>query len=117
MDLARDFLDSAMRDITAELDEAHRVQEEIENATVEAHSEDNLIHLTVGPPGRLRSLRLDPRVKRLDVETLAEKIVEMVNDASLVLQEEIANRVQALMPQLDAAQLFADYREMNQPRD
>lgn len=117
MDLARDLFDSVMRDMTAELAQADRVQQEIQNATVEARSEDDLIHVTVGPPGRVRSLRLDPRVKRLDVENLGEKIVELVNSASALLQEEIANRVQELMPQLDSAQLINEYMELNRPLD
>ena len=45
-----------MRDVTSQLGEADRVQAEIQNATVEARSEDDLIYLIVGPPRRLRSM-------------------------------------------------------------
>lgn len=113
MDLARDLFERVMRDMTTELDQAGRVQEEIQNSVVDARSEDGLIQVSVGPPGHLRSLRLDPRAKRLDLETLSEQIVELVNNASVMLQEEIANRVQDLMPQLDSAGLINEYREMN----
>ncbi|MCW2886852.1 MAG: YbaB/EbfC DNA-binding family [Streptosporangiaceae bacterium] len=111
MDFAKDLFEQAMRDVESQLGSSNGVLEEIQNLAVEAVSEDELIRATVGPPGFLQSLELDPRVKRLDVETLAEQIMEMVNGASDLLRTEMAERVQALMPDLDPAKLMAEFTQ------
>ncbi|MCW2916558.1 MAG: YbaB/EbfC DNA-binding family protein [Actinomycetia bacterium] len=109
MDFAKDIFEQAMRDVESRLGPSKEVLQEIQNLAVEAVSEDELIRATVGPPGFLQSLQLDPRVKRLEVETLAEQIMEMVNGASDLLRTEMAERVQALMPDLDPAKLMTEY--------
>jgi DNA-binding protein YbaB len=80
-------------------------------------SEDELIQLTVGPPGYLQELRLDPRVKRLDVEALAERIQAMVNNASEHLRTEISDRVQSLVPDFNAAELMAEFTRLGKPSE
>jgi DNA-binding protein YbaB len=117
MDLAKELFESAMRDIEAKVRDSDGVFEEIQSLAVEVRSEDELIQLTVGPPGYLQELRLDPRVKRLDVETLAERIQLMVNNASERLRTEISDRVQALVPDLNPAELMAEYTRLGRPSE
>ncbi|MCW3814477.1 YbaB/EbfC family nucleoid-associated protein [Micromonospora sp. DR5-3] len=55
----------------------------------EGHGEaaDGLVQVTVGPPGRITALTLNPRVMRLASESLAEEITQAVNAAFADLQE------------------------------
>jgi DNA-binding protein YbaB len=85
---------------------ARRAQEEIAALAVEAKSKDGLIGLTLGSHGRLHALTLDPRVKRLDVDVLAERIVEMMNDALDLLQHETATKMSGMYPDFPAGEFF-----------
>jgi DNA-binding protein YbaB len=111
MDFGHDIFEQAIRDVESQLGNSGEILNEIQNLAVEAVSEDELIRATIGPVGFIQSLELDPRVKRLDVETLAERIVELVNGASDLLRTEAAERVQALMPDLDPEKLMAEFAE------
>jgi DNA-binding protein YbaB len=84
----------------------HQAQEEIATLAIEAKSKDGLIEMIVGSQGRLRELRLDPRVKRLAVEDLSERLVEMMNDALDLLQQETATKISATFPDFPASDFF-----------
>lgn len=58
--------------------------EEIEGA---AQSDDGMISVRVGPPGRITELLLDTRVTRYGSEVLATEITEIVNRAMADLQD------------------------------
>jgi DNA-binding protein YbaB len=85
-------------------------QEEIEALAVGAKSKDGLIELTVISPGRVAELTLDPRVKRLAVEDLAERIATMTNDALDLLQEETTAKIGALLPDFSLDDLLGGGR-------
>ncbi|MEU2986673.1 YbaB/EbfC family nucleoid-associated protein [Micromonospora aurantiaca] len=51
---------------------------------------DGLIRVTVGPPGQVTGLTLDPRVMRMASEALAEEIEAAVNAALADLREQAA---------------------------
>lgn len=115
MEFDRHIFDDTMREFETRMRDSGRVQEEIQSLSVEAKSDDGLIRLTVGPPGRLQKLVLDPRIKRVDVETVAETITALFNDASGVLQERIAEKVQELLPDFQGADLVDEFRRMSTP--
>ncbi len=54
---------------------------------------DGLIQVTVGPPGRITALTLDPRAMRMASESLAEEITQAVNAAFADLQEKATTAV------------------------
>lgn len=108
MDLDRESLEREVRALESRTREA---QEEIETLAVGAKSKDGLIELTVGNPGRVHELTLDPRVKRLDVEDLAGRIVEMMNDALELLRHETADKMSAILPDFPVNEPFGDERE------
>lgn len=83
-----------------------QAQEEIAALAIEAKSKDGLIEMIVGSQGRLHELRLDPRVKRLAVEDLSERLVEMMNDALDLLQQETATKIGATFPDFPAGDFF-----------
>jgi DNA-binding protein YbaB len=103
MELDRGLLEDEIRDLESR---SRRAQEEIADLAVEAKSKDGLIHLIVGSQGRLHELTLDPRVKRLDIDVLAERIVEMVNDAVDLVQQETATKISAMFPDFPAGEFF-----------
>ncbi|MCO6009412.1 YbaB/EbfC family nucleoid-associated protein [Actinoallomurus purpureus] len=115
MEFERQLFEETMRNLESRVRDASRTQEIIQDLSVQVESEDGLISMTVGPPGRIRELRFDPRAKRLDLETLAERIMVMVNDASGILQEELSRQIQSLMPDFAADEIMADFRRMNAP--
>ncbi|MFB9837742.1 YbaB/EbfC family nucleoid-associated protein [Actinoallomurus acaciae] len=87
---------------------SRKVREELSAVAIEAKSNDGLIELTVGGQGRLHALTLDPRVKRLDVEELAERLVGMTNDALDLLQHETAAKMREAFPEFTADPPFGD---------
>jgi DNA-binding protein YbaB len=99
VEVDRETLEGGLRELQ---ERARRAREELAALVVEAKSKDGLIELTVGGQGRLRALTLDPRVKRLDVDELAERIVAMVNDAVDLLHHETAAKVSAAFPDFPA---------------
>ncbi|GAA4639475.1 hypothetical protein GCM10023196_101250 [Actinoallomurus vinaceus] len=117
MEFERQLFEETMRDLRSRVRDASRTQEALQDLSVQVESEDGLISMTVGPPGHIRGLRFDPRAKRLDLETLAERIVEMVNNASDILKEEQARQVQSLMPDFPVDEIMADFTRMNAPPD
>jgi hypothetical protein len=56
-----------------------------------------------------------PGTIQLDVETIAEKITTLMNDASSVLEEEISAKIQSLMPDFQAAELLEEFTRINRP--
>ena len=110
-----DIFGETMRALESRIRHSAQLEQELQGLTVEAESEDRLIRLTVGPPGHIRKLMLDPRVKRLDVETLAERITTLLNDASDLLRQELSGKVRSLMPDLAADELIADFRQAHRP--
>jgi DNA-binding protein YbaB len=103
MDLDKDILESEISGLESR---ARQAQEEIAALAIEAKSKDGLIEMIVGSQGRLHELRLDPRVKRLEVDVLAERLVEMVNDALDLLQQETASKISAMFPDFPAGDFF-----------
>jgi DNA-binding protein YbaB len=103
MELDEVLLESEVKDLESR---SRRAQEEIADLAVEAKSKDGLIHLVVGSQGRLHELNLDPRAKRLGTEVLAERIVEMVNDALDLVQQETAVKISAMFPEFPAGEFF-----------
>jgi DNA-binding protein YbaB len=103
MELDKEILESEMRELESR---SRQAQDEIAALAVEAKSKDGLIRLVVGSQGRLHELTLDPRVKRLGVEVLAERVVEMVNDALDLLQHETAAKVSTMFPDFPAGEFF-----------
>jgi DNA-binding protein YbaB len=93
------MLESELRDLEARTRQA---REELSALVVEAKSNDGLIQLTVGSHGRLHALTFDPRVKRLGVEELADRVVGMMNDALDLLQHETAATMSAMFPDFTA---------------
>src|SRR5256885_16813257 len=117
MEFERQLFEETMRDLRSRVRQASGAQEVLQDLSVQVESEDGLISMTVGPPGRIRELRFDPRAKRLDLGTLAERITEMVNNASGILMEEQSRRIQSLMPDFPADPILADFTRMNAPPD
>ncbi|GAB3985458.1 hypothetical protein GCM10029978_098340 [Actinoallomurus acanthiterrae] len=117
MEFGRQLFEETMRDLQSRVRDASRAQEALQDLSVQVESEDGLVSMTVGPPGRIRELRFDPRAKRLDLGTLAERITEMVNNASDILAEEQSRQIQSLMPDFAADEIMADFMRMNAPRD
>jgi DNA-binding protein YbaB len=103
MELDKEMLDREIRGLESRTRQA---QDEIAALAIEAKSKDGLIEMVVGSQGRLHELRLDPRVKRLEVDVLAERLVEMANDALDLLQQETANKISALFPDFPAGEFF-----------
>jgi DNA-binding protein YbaB len=103
VDIGREELEAELRDIQ---ERSRKVREELAALAVEAKSNDGLIELTVAGHGRLHALTLDPRVKRLDVEELAERLLGMVNDALDMLDHETAAKTREVFPDFDAASPF-----------
>lgn len=99
MEVDRETLDGELRDLE---ERARQAREELAALVVEAKSKDGLIELTVGGQGRLHALTLDPRVKRLDVDELAERIMGMINDAVDLLHHETAAKMKAAFPDFSA---------------
>jgi DNA-binding protein YbaB len=110
-----DIFGETMRALESRMRYSAHLEQELHDLTVEAESEDGLIRLTVGPPGHIRELELNPRVKRLDVETIAERITTLMNDASDLLRQELSGKVRSLMPDLAAEELIADFRQTKRP--
>ncbi|MDN3351816.1 YbaB/EbfC family nucleoid-associated protein [Actinomadura sp. DC4] len=102
--------ESLERDLRALESRTRETQEELDTLAVGAKSKDGLIELTVVSPGRVHELTLDPRVKRLDIEDLSERIVAMTNDALDLLHEETAAKVGALLPDFSPDELFGGGR-------
>jgi DNA-binding protein YbaB len=103
MDLDKDILESEISGLESRTRQA---QEEIAALAIEAKSKDGLIEMIVGSQGRLHELRLDPRVKRLEVDVLAERLVEMMNDALDLLQQETATKISVMFPDFPAGDFF-----------
>jgi DNA-binding protein YbaB len=103
VELDREMLETELRELESRAREAH---EEVAALAVEAKSKDGLIRLTLGSHGRLHALALDPRVKRLDVDVLAERIVEMMNDALDLLHHETATKMRAMYPDFPAGEFL-----------
>jgi DNA-binding protein YbaB len=103
MELDKGVLEGEISDLESR---ARKAQEEIAALAIEAKSKDGLIEMIVGSQGRLHELRLDPRVKRLEVDALAERLVEMMNDALDLLQQETADKVSAMFPDFPAGEFF-----------
>jgi len=103
MELDKDILESEIGELEAR---ARQAQDEIAALAIEAKSKDGLIEMIVGSQGRLHELRLDPRVKRLEVDVLAERLVGMVNDALDLLQQETATKISAMFPDFPAGEFF-----------
>jgi DNA-binding protein YbaB len=103
MEFDRRLLEDEIRDLESR---NRRAEEEIADLAVEAKSKDGLIRLVVGSQGRLHELHLDPRAKRLDVDVLAERIVEMVNDALGLVQQETATKISEMFPDFPAGEFF-----------
>jgi DNA-binding protein YbaB len=99
VDADREKLQAELRQIE---ERAGKIREELSALAIEAKSNDGLIELTVVGQGRLHALTLDPRVKRLDVEELAERIVGMTNDALDLLQHETAAKMREAFPEFTA---------------
>ncbi|GAA4634457.1 hypothetical protein GCM10023196_076060 [Actinoallomurus vinaceus] len=99
MDFDGEMLERELRELETR---AQQVREELAALVVEAKSKDGLIQLTVGSQGRLHALTFDPRVKRLSVEELAERVVGMMNDALDLLQHETAAKTSAMFPDFTA---------------
>ncbi|GAB3987941.1 hypothetical protein GCM10029978_108670 [Actinoallomurus acanthiterrae] len=99
MDFDGEMLERELRKLEAR---AEQVREELSALAVEAQSKDGLIRLTVGGQGRLHALTFDPRVKRLPVEELAARVVEMMNDALDLLHHETATKTSAMFPDFTA---------------
>jgi DNA-binding protein YbaB len=103
MERGKALFESEVQDLESR---SRRAQEEIADLAVEAKSKDGLIHLVVGSQGRLHELTIDPRAKRLGTEVLAERIVEMVNDALDLVQQETAAKISAMFPEFPAGEFF-----------
>jgi DNA-binding protein YbaB len=103
MELDKEIIESEISGLESRTRQA---QEEIAALAIEAKSKDGLIEMIVGSQGRLRELRLDPRVKRLEVDALAERLVEMMNDALDLLQQETASKISAMFPDFPAGEFF-----------
>ncbi|SBT54234.1 YbaB/EbfC family nucleoid-associated protein [Micromonospora narathiwatensis] len=78
----------------------------------EGHGEaaDGLVQVTVGPPGRITALTLDPRAMRMASESLAEEVTEAVNAALADLQE----KVTAVPGQIDLGSLGDQLRKIQE---
>jgi DNA-binding protein YbaB len=98
-------LDGELRDLE---ERTRRAREELAELAVEAKSKDGLVTVIVGGHGRLHELRLDPRVKRLDVDELAERVVGMTNDALDLLHHETAAKMREVFPDFAADPPFGD---------
>jgi DNA-binding protein YbaB len=105
MDFDGEMLERELREVEAR---ARQAREELSALVVEAKSKDGLIELTVGSQGRLHALTFDPRVKRLPVEELAKRVVEMMNDALDLLLHETAAKTSAIFPDFTADPPFGD---------
>jgi DNA-binding protein YbaB len=103
VELDKGVLEAELRELESR---ARQAQEKVAALAVEAKSKDGLIRLTLGSHGRLHALTLDPRVKRLDVEVLAGRIVEMMNDAFDLLQHETATTMSGMYPDFPAGEFF-----------
>ncbi len=105
MELGKEFLESELRELESR---ARQARDDIAALVVEAKSRDGLIQLSVGSQGRLRELTFDPRVKRLDVQDLAARIVEMMNEAQDLLEQETASKLGAVFPDFPSGDPFGD---------
>jgi DNA-binding protein YbaB len=105
MEFDRADLDRELRGLE---DRARRAREEVAALAVEAERKDGLIRLTVGGHGRFHALSLDPRVRRLDADVLADRLVGMANDALDLLRHETAARMSELYPDFPAGEFFGD---------
>jgi len=78
----------------------------------EGHGEaaDGLVQVTVGPPGRITALTLDPRAMRMASESLADEVTEAVNAALADLQE----KVTAVPGQVDLGSLGDQLRKIQE---
>jgi DNA-binding protein YbaB len=111
----KDLLDGVMKDFDARIRRSNEAGEAFQQLSVDVESEDGMIRLSVGPPGHLRSLALNPRIKRLEVDVIAERIVEMVNNATMLLQATMADSLREILPNLPVDDLIRDFSEMNRP--
>jgi DNA-binding protein YbaB len=105
VDADRETLEAELRALQ---ERSRKVRDELSAVAIEAKSNDGLIELTVGGHGRLHALILDPRVKRLDVEELAGRLVEMTNDALDLLQHETAAKMREAFPEFTAESPFGE---------
>lgn len=72
---------------------------------------DGMVQVTVGPPGRVTALTLDPRAMRMASGALAEEISRAVNEALADLQEQAAAAVPG---QVDLGSLGDRLRQIQQ---
>jgi DNA-binding protein YbaB len=65
-----------------------------------ARSDDEMVTATVGPHGRLKSLRLNPRVyRRLSPSELADTIVKVIGQATDSIEERTRELIGPLLPE------------------
>ncbi|MFG1887508.1 YbaB/EbfC family nucleoid-associated protein [Micromonospora sp. NPDC049051] len=81
-------LDKALSDAMRALSSYQSTTQDPEGPPVEGHGEaaDGLVRVRTEMPGRVAALEVDPRLLRLDLETLTEHIVAAVNAAMEDLQ-------------------------------
>ena len=72
---------------------------------------DGLVQVTVGPPGRVTALTLDPRVMRMASESLAEEVTQAVNAA---LADLLQQATAAVPGQVDLGSLSDRLRQIQE---
>lgn len=85
--------ESLLQEATERFEAMQGLREQMAAVRGSAASEDGRIRAAVLPGGLLHSLELDPRVRKLPVEDLADSIVQVVRNAS----EDATTRSGALM--------------------
>lgn len=90
--------ESLTRQATERLEAMQGLREQLAAIRGSAASEDGRIRAAVLPGGLLRPLELDPRVRKLPVDDLAESIVEVVRNASEDAATQSGALVESVLP-------------------
>ncbi|NJP32075.1 YbaB/EbfC family nucleoid-associated protein [Micromonospora thermarum] len=84
-------MDKALADTMRALTAYQSATQDADASPPEGYGEaaDGLVKARTGPPGRVTSLEVDPRLLRLDLATVTEHVVEAVNAALADLQQAV----------------------------